>query len=93
MLPDFGPDNWTSELRSEIPGFNTYPPGSFGDFTYDDSKGALTELIYGAERKKAWNGLWPTYHLEVKASLSGRAREPFHVSARQLEIVSFAMSY
>ena len=32
-LPNFRPDNWTSELRGEVPGFESYPPGSLGAMT------------------------------------------------------------
>jgi hypothetical protein len=86
-LPNFRPDNWTSELRGEVPGFESYPPGSLGDFTYHDNNGVLTALLYGKDRKEMWQDQWPIYYLEVK-STSGSAGEPFHMSKRQVEIVS-----
>lgn len=87
-MPCFGPDNWTSELRIEVPGFDAYQSASLSDITYADCKGILTDLVYGAEKKREWNGRWPIYHLEVK-STTGVCEEPFHMSARQLGIVSF----
>ncbi|KZP08811.1 hypothetical protein FIBSPDRAFT_900968 [Athelia psychrophila] len=89
-LPGFGPDNWTSELRIGVPGFDAYQSTSLSDITYADDQGILTDFVYGAEKKHEWNGRWPTYHLEVK-STTGVCEEPFHMSARQLGI-AFNMS-
>ncbi|KAI0316835.1 hypothetical protein OF83DRAFT_1172518 [Amylostereum chailletii] len=79
----FGIQNWTSNLRSFIPGFPAFNGDAPTDFTYADRTGALTEMWYGEEMKQAWHGRWPTYHLEVK-STTGAIGEPFHVSQRQI---------
>lgn len=85
-LPHFSSDNWTSELRGEVPGFEPYPAGSLADFTYRDTSGALTTLLFGKEKHEFWKNHWPTYYLEVK-STPGDIEEPFHMSRRQLQIV------
>lgn len=60
------------------------------DFKYEDRGGVLTGRLYGEQTKKEWEGRWPIYHLEVKTT-SGAAREPFHMSRRQLDIVSVSV--
>jgi hypothetical protein len=86
-LPGFCPDNWTSELRGLAPGLTPYDGPAVTDFVYDDKEGILTGLWCGQEKMEAWRGHWPVYHIEVKAT-SGTVREAFHMSRRQLEIVS-----
>ena len=66
--------------------FAPYSGQSVADFAYDDSEGALTRLLFGADRMESWRDRWPKYYLEVKAS-SGSADLPFHVSAQQLSAV------
>ncbi|KZP18490.1 hypothetical protein FIBSPDRAFT_1046178 [Athelia psychrophila] len=84
-LPGFSADNWTSELRARVPGFDAYQSVSLSDITYADDQGILTALVYGVEKRREWSGRWPTYHLEVK-STTGVCEESFHMSARQLGI-------
>ncbi|KAI0052020.1 hypothetical protein FA95DRAFT_1533561 [Auriscalpium vulgare] len=79
----FGPDNWTSELRGQVPGFLPYQGQSLADFTYRDVYGTLTAYWYGMEKMGAWRGHWPMFHIEVKAT-SGAENEPFHMSRRQM---------
>ncbi|KAI0316837.1 hypothetical protein OF83DRAFT_1124692 [Amylostereum chailletii] len=86
FLKELGPDtfgiqNWTSNLRSLIPGFPAYNGDASADFTFADSTGTLTGMWYGEEMKQAWQGRWPTYHME------GALWEPFHVSQRQISAV------
>lgn len=89
--PGFGPDNWTSGLRGEVPGFTHYDGPSVADFIYPDTHGILTALWRGGEVKDRWMDAWPTYHIEVKAtSMSGG--EPFHMSPTQLSTVGVSTS-
>ncbi|KZT00825.1 uncharacterized protein LAESUDRAFT_687552 [Laetiporus sulphureus 93-53] len=81
---DFDEENWTSELRGEVHDLAPFSGDALADFRYKDSSGILTGLWYGEKIRTAWAGMWPTYHLEVKAT-SGSARERFHVSQRQLD--------
>ena len=91
LLDDFGPDNWTSELRSAIPGFTPFRGRSYADFTYLDRRGQLTRAWFGAERATAWHGRWPRYHIEVK-STRGEENEPFHMSVPQMATVRVLLS-
>lgn len=86
MLDDFGPDNWTSELRNQVPGFTPFRAQAYADFTYLDSHGQLTRSWFGPEKTAAWQGRWPTYHIEVKSSRGGE-EEPFHMSRFQMATV------
>ncbi|KAH9838232.1 uncharacterized protein C8Q71DRAFT_906078 [Rhodofomes roseus] len=79
----FGPDNWTSELRGQVPGFTHYEGGSLADFRCPDDDGILTGLWYGGEVKRRWQFEWPTFHIEVK-STSGSGEQPFHMKRAQL---------
>jgi len=81
--PNFGPENWTSEIRGKFPKLEPFQGLSFADFMYRDSQGVLIEKLYGEKIKAAWKDDWPNYHLEVKSS-SGAA-EPFHVSRLQIQ--------
>ncbi|KAF8267008.1 hypothetical protein EI94DRAFT_1731509 [Lactarius quietus] len=83
MLDDFGPNNWTSELRHCVPGFAPFRGQSYADFTYDDTRGQLTRVWLGPEKAAAWLGRWPRYHIEVK-STRGEENEPFHMSRVQM---------
>ncbi|TFY59488.1 hypothetical protein EVJ58_g5746 [Rhodofomes roseus] len=85
--PNFGPDNWTSELRGQVPGFTHYEGDSLADFRCPDDDGILTRLWYGGEVKQRWQSDWPTYHIEVK-STSRSSEEPFHMKRVQLRTVS-----
>ncbi|KAJ7125259.1 hypothetical protein C8R44DRAFT_980460 [Mycena epipterygia] len=89
MLPHFTIDNWTSELRGEIPGLPPYPPpaDSVADFRYSDTEGILTNILFGNATFNAWAERWPEYHIEVK-STSASEETPFHMSARQLRLAS-----
>lgn len=90
-LPNFSIDNWTSELRGEIPDFSPYTLSSVADFTYSDTEGALTSAVFGDATSERWAGQWPEYHIEVK-STSNQEQSPFHLSSRQLQLVC-AVSY
>lgn len=63
----------------------------FADFTYFDSKGALTRLLLDSGLKIAQGWLVnfdkpPTYHLEIKATTE-KCSEPFYMSNNQVEKV------
>jgi hypothetical protein len=85
MLDDFGPNNWTSELRHCVPGFAPFrsTTTAYADFTYDDTRGQLTRKWFGPEKATLWQGRWPRYHIEVK-STRGEESEPFHMSRVQM---------
>ena len=85
MLDDFGPDNWTSELRHCVPGFAPFRGNAnvYADFTYDDKRGQLTREWFGPEKASLWMGRWPRYHIEVKSTRGGE-EEPFHMSRAQM---------
>jgi hypothetical protein len=85
MLDDFGPNNWTSELRHCVPGFAPFrgTTTAYADFTYDDTRGQLTREWFGPEKATLWHGRWPRYHIEVK-STRGEESEPFHMSRVQM---------
>lgn len=89
-LPDFGPENWTSELRGLADGFQPYQGYAVADFVYHDTQGALTALWCGTTRNE-WTGKWPIYHIEVK-STSGDVVDPFHMSVSQLVLVCYSTS-
>jgi hypothetical protein len=82
-LHDFGPNNWTSELRCRVPGFVPFHGNAYADFTYDDARGQLTREWFGPEKAALWQGRWPRYHIEVK-STRGVDEEPFHISRAQM---------
>jgi hypothetical protein len=86
LLDDFGPDNWTSELRHFVPGFTPFRGKALADFTYLDREGQLTRAWFGAEKATAWHGRMPKYHIEVK-STRGEENEPFHMSSYQMSTV------
>ena len=86
MLPRFGPDNWTSELRKEVEGFTPCLYKSIADFTYPNNKGTLTAMLYGESQREMWKDQWPTYYLEVKSTSHGH-HEPFHMSQKQIDKV------
>jgi hypothetical protein len=90
-LNDFGPDNWTSELRHSVPGFTPFRGRASADFTYLDRQGQLTRAWFGAEKATAWHGRWPRYHIEVK-STRGEENEPFHMSSCQMSTVGVLLS-
>ncbi len=92
LLDDFGPDNWTSELREFVPGFTPFRDQAYADFTYLDRQGQLTRAWFGAEKATAWHGRWPRYHIEVK-STSGEENEPFHMSRFQMATVRVLFSH
>lgn len=57
------------------------------DFQYVDNEGLLTRILFGDDKAGKWAAPWPTYHIEVK-STSDSEQTPFHMSARQLQMVS-----
>ena len=83
MLVDFGPNNWTSELRHCVPGFAPFRGSAYADFTYEDTRGQLTREWFGPEKATMWHGRWPRYHIEVK-STRGEENETFHMSRVQM---------
>jgi hypothetical protein len=83
MLDDFGPANWTSKLRKCIPGFTPFQGQASADFTYQDTRGQLTQKWLGPEKAAEWHGCWPRYHIEVKSTRM-KENEPFHISYRQM---------
>ncbi|KDQ14779.1 hypothetical protein BOTBODRAFT_340753 [Botryobasidium botryosum FD-172 SS1] len=94
FLPQFGPKNWTSELRGEVKEFDGYQGKAVADFVYEDSEGALTNMLYGAERKQAWRNQWPTYHLKVKATPGQMGQQyVFEMSRDDIEAASRHSTY
>jgi len=91
LLDDFGPDNWTSELRTSVPGFTPFRGRAYADFTYLDRQGQLTRAWFGAEKATAWHGRWPRYHIEVKSTRREEI-EPFHMSRNQMSTVRVLLS-
>jgi hypothetical protein len=88
LLPSFGPENWKSLSRGQVPGMPRYSgPQHVASFCYDDSQGILTSMVYDENTKEAWTGRWPTYHIAVQ-STSGKASEPFHMNQTLIEHVS-----
>lgn len=60
-LPNFGPENWTSEFRGKFPKLEPFQGSSFADFMYRDYQGVLTAKLYGEEIKAAWKDDWPRF--------------------------------
>jgi len=88
LLPDFGPENWTSLSRDQVSGLAAYRgPRRVTSFYYPDKHGILTSMVYDEERREAWTDKWPTYHLAVE-STSGRASDPFYMNQALIEHVS-----
>ena len=85
-LPNFTSSNWTSNLRQSR-GFTPYPTEALADFTYEDRYGLLTEWLFGVACKERWREQYPTFYMEVKATM-GSVGEPFHMSAKQMNSVS-----
>lgn len=85
-LGDFGPRNWTSELRKCVPGFTPFSGSAHANFEYKDSRGRLTREWFGPEKATAWQNRWPRYYIEVK-STRGEENEPFHMSRVQMMMV------
>ncbi|KIM80121.1 hypothetical protein PILCRDRAFT_535904 [Piloderma croceum F 1598] len=84
QLPEFGPENWTSEFRGRFPGLEPYEELSLADFIYSDCQGVLSIKLFDKETIATWKGEWPNYHIEVK-STSGRDGERFHMSRLQVQ--------
>ncbi|THG99605.1 hypothetical protein EW026_g2765 [Hermanssonia centrifuga] len=82
-LPGFDANNWTSNLRRHVRGFEPFNGSSLADFTYSDRFGVLTSILFGQECKDSWMNEWPTYHLEVKTT-SGPFQVPFHINKHQM---------
>ncbi|KAJ6593332.1 hypothetical protein B0H19DRAFT_1246120 [Mycena capillaripes] len=87
ILPNFTVENWTSELRGEVPEFSPFTSSSVADFRYSDTEGVLTSALFGDAKSLEWTNRWPEYHIEVK-STSDQEQAPFHLSARQLQLAS-----
>ncbi|KIM82107.1 hypothetical protein PILCRDRAFT_88871 [Piloderma croceum F 1598] len=89
-LPNFGPENWTSQFRVVYPGLELeYMADGMATFQYSDSDGAMTSWLYDDETKEAWNGDWPTYYLNVK-STSGRVGKTFLMSVEEADLLQLA---
>ncbi|KAJ3551056.1 hypothetical protein NM688_g4945 [Phlebia brevispora] len=85
-LPNFQGANWTSTLRTHA-GLDPFLGESVADFTYQDSLGTLTEMLFGSQQKRQWENSWPTYYLEVKSSAYAEDTA-FHISSSQLQRAS-----
>lgn len=90
-LPGFDIHNWTSSRRGEIPGFEQFDGASVADFTYEDQAGEMTKYVFDDEQYAAWQGNWPTYHIEVK-STAGALKAPFIMRRSQIQQVSVDMA-
>ncbi|OKL55903.1 hypothetical protein UA08_08808 [Talaromyces atroroseus] len=94
-LPDFtGEGNWTSSLRSRA-GFSAFDHHEVSDFTYKDTRGALTRQFLQTQHPYAtpeWlstvcdNGNIPLFRLEVKSTTSQDPTTTFYMSGCQLEL-------
>lgn len=81
-LSDFDVRNWTSSRRGDIPGFEQFDGASVADFTYQDQAGEMTKYLFDDERHTAWQGNWPTYHIEVK-STAGAPETPLRARSNR----------
>lgn len=82
-LPLFNESNWTSRRRGKIPGFERFVGKSRADFSYEDKKGVMTKYLFGHDRFAAWDGKWPTYHVDVKSTAGRTPGTPFLMRQNQ----------
>jgi hypothetical protein len=87
QLPEFGPENWTSEFRGKFSGLEPYEGSSLADFKYSDRQGVLSTTLFDKETTATWEGKWPNYYIEVKSTSEGDG-EIFHMSRSQIRHVS-----
>ncbi|KAJ7188854.1 hypothetical protein C8R46DRAFT_1055959 [Mycena filopes] len=87
-LPNFTIENWTSELRGQVPGLPPFSSSSVADFRYSDTEGVLTRLFFSDDIVARWAAQWPEYHIEVKSTSDSGRSTPFHMSAHQLQTAS-----
>jgi hypothetical protein len=101
-LPNFtGEDHWTSSLRNRA-GFSAFGHREVSDFTYKDTRGALTrhfQLMQHQYTTPEWlatacdDGNTPLYRLEVKSTTKQDQTTPFYMSVKQRTLVSRATSF
>ena len=84
---NFSHENWTSTLRTCVPEFPPFDGHSDADFEYQDADGTLTQVIFGEDQKKRWEGMWPTYLLEVKSTVSNNTDAHMVLSPQQMRMV------
>ncbi|RTE73601.1 hypothetical protein BHE90_011964 [Fusarium euwallaceae] len=93
-LPGFSLENWRSTIRSYVsvhPDYTDIHPWNHretSDLEYDDSEGALTELMIdnGYLERDIWENKKPKYYLEVKTT-TGPCEAPFYMSKSQYRLI------
>ncbi|RSL50813.1 hypothetical protein CEP53_008668 [Fusarium sp. AF-6] len=93
-LPGFSLANWRSTIRSYVsvhPDYTDIQPWNHretSDLEYDDSEGALTELMIdnGYLERDVWENKKPKYYLEVKTT-TGPCGAPFYMSKSQYRLM------
>ncbi|RSL98875.1 hypothetical protein CEP52_010095 [Fusarium oligoseptatum] len=93
-LPGFSLENWRSTIRSYVsvhPDYTDIHPWNHretSDLEYDDSEGALTELMIdnGYLERDVWENKKPKYYLEVKTT-TGPCEAPFYMSKSQYRLI------
>ena len=94
-LPSFSLENWRSTIRRYVSVHPDYANighwnhRETSDFEYNDSEGALTELMIdnGYLERDVWENKKPKYYLEVKTT-TGPCEAPFYMSKSQYRLVS-----
>ena len=91
-LPNFGIDNWKSEIRDRVrlhPDYrnieNYTGRKAIADIEYQDTSGKFTQFLTekGHLADELWESERPLYHIEVKATTSSDWQEPFYLSKYQ----------
>ncbi|RSL92134.1 hypothetical protein CDV31_015293 [Fusarium ambrosium] len=93
-LPGFSLENWRSTIRRyasahpDYANIGRWNHRETSDIEYDDSEGALTELMIdnGYLERDIWEDRKPRYYLEVKTT-TGRCEAPFYMSKSQYRLM------
>ncbi|THH26616.1 hypothetical protein EUX98_g7565, partial [Antrodiella citrinella] len=85
-LPGVGVEHWTSELRKHMPEYKDRPfeGTARAAFTYQDTEGKFTEILYGLKVRDRWNPRWPTYHVDVKTT-EGPMKDYFRMTKENFD--------
>ncbi|KAH8658472.1 hypothetical protein BX600DRAFT_552582 [Xylariales sp. PMI_506] len=89
-LPNFGPQNWTSSLRTlcnahpEFRDLGTSKDG-IADFEYFDENGVFTNFLLdrNISIRGIHRGIRPKYQFEVKSTMSPNSQTKFYVTRNQ----------
>ncbi|RSL61952.1 hypothetical protein CEP54_005994 [Fusarium duplospermum] len=93
-IPGFSLENWRSTIRRyasahpDYTNIGNWNHRETSDFEYDDSEGALTELMIdnGYLDRDIWENKKPRYYLEVKTT-TGPCESPFYMSKGQYRLM------